>query len=429
MTPEQNSTGEIKYYSHANARDDQTLKDFIRIASAVCRTPAAFILIYEGIIPRIISSLGLEAADLALIARLVPPPDELARLLVTESSLQEEAEASGLDSSIRFCAAVPIEERGKPLGLIGLADHLHRPNLTPQETEGLLALSRQLAALLLRGGFKPPARFQPQDQRAASMAGHQRLEEQLRESIILTSSDITWPVEEEEARQQLLRRVVVAHEEERKRIAREVHDQLSQHLMTLNLGLESLKRTAQLPAAALDQIKDLQRLLDVLARESYRIERNLHPAALERTELSEALQEYVEQWSGQTGIPLKFECEVRDAQLSLPVKIALYRIVQEALTNIYKHAGAAQSSVSLKQRGREVILIVEDNGSGLNLDAPRESTRIGLGLRSMRERVELLGGNFELESTPGKGVCVFARLPITTDKEAEDGKAQDLAGG
>lgn len=227
-----------------------------------------------------------------------------------------------------------------------------------------------------------------------------------------TASDISERVQAEEARKKLLQGVVAAHEEERKRVARELHDQLSQQLIALNLGLEHLKGYDSMPAVAVEKVKELQRILDDLTQEVSRIEHNLHPAALEGAELHEAIRSYVEQWSERTGLPLNSDFNLDEEELSLPVKTCLYRIIQEALTNIYKHSGARQATLVLEQRGGEVVLIIEDDGVGFNLSEVQESSKGGLGLRSMRERVELLGGHFEIESSPRQGTSVFARLPL-----------------
>lgn len=244
-----------------------------------------------------------------------------------------------------------------------------------------------------------------------------------------TVADISHRVKAEEARKQLLQSVVAAHEEERKRIARELHDQLSQQLISMNLKLEFLKGYRLLPDDALRQVKSLQDTLDETAREVNRIEHNLHPAALERAELHEALKDYAEQWSEQTGISLVSDLNVNGEKFSLPLKVCLYRVVQESLTNIYKHAQANQVSLSLTQRNGEVVLIVEDDGVGLNsVDSQASPYKEGgLGLRSIRERVELLGGRFEIESSPGKGTSLFTRLPIEK-KERRDGEAENFAG-
>ncbi len=244
-----------------------------------------------------------------------------------------------------------------------------------------------------------------------------------------TISNISARVEAEEARKNLLQGVVAAHEEERKRIARELHDQLSQQLISMNLKLEFLKGYRLLPDDALRQVKSLQETLSELSQEVNRIEHNLHPAALEGAELHEALKDYAEQWSEQTSISLVSDFNINGRKLSLPVKVCLYRVMQESLTNIYKHAEASQASISLKQRDGEIVLIVEDNGVGLNLSESQElfGKENGLGMRSMRERVELLGGRFEIESNPGKGTSLFARLPVE-DKEKLNGEAEDITG-
>jgi signal transduction histidine kinase len=388
MTSERDSTGEIKGYSNAGNRHEQLLEDFVSIASAICRTPAAFILVYEEGIPRILSSTGLEQDELSLITKLAAASLDTAQPGITQSSLSEEqgAEASEPESRIRFYAAVPIIEEEKTLGLIGVADRSNRPNLSPEETQALLSLSRQFTNRLSR--------------------------------------------EEEEARRKVMQSVVAAHEEERKRIARELHDQLSQQLISMNLGLEALKGQSALPEQARRQVEDLQHILDALAEEVARIEHNLHPAALEGATLHEALLDYVEQWAEETGIHLTTDISATEEELPLAVKTCLFRVTQESLTNIYKHAQASEVSIILRSRKAELILIIEDNGIGLNLDESHDMVGTGLGLRSMRERVELLGGTLEIESAKGEGTCVCARLPVSVDEEeAVDGKAEDFTGG
>lgn len=243
-----------------------------------------------------------------------------------------------------------------------------------------------------------------------------------------TASDISARVQAEEARKKLLHSVVAAYEEERKRVARELHDQLSQQLIAMNLVLESLKAESSLSERAVRQVEGLQRELDELAGEVTRIEWNLHPAALEGADLYEAIQNQVEQWSERARIQLLTDIDVNQDKLSLPAKTCLFRLIQESLTNIYKHSKAREVTLSLKERGGEVLLVIADDGVGFDLREQQERAASGLGLRSMRERVELLGGHFDIETSRGSGTSIFARLPLTEEMEVEDGEAENTAG-
>jgi signal transduction histidine kinase len=220
----------------------------------------------------------------------------------------------------------------------------------------------------------------------------------------------------EAARGQLLRQLVIAQEEERRRISRELHDQMGQHLNVLMLGLKNLSISCGNGSSPHKKsFHRLQELTEQLMEKTHHLAWELRPAALDDLGLQTALANYVEKWSARSGIATDFHAHGFDSQrLPSPIETAVYRIVQEALNNILKHAGANRVSVILEHRYNQLLTIVEDDGRGFDVDAvnflPDEER--GLGLLGIRERVALIGGNLKIESYPRTGTTLVTRIPI-----------------
>ena len=220
---------------------------------------------------------------------------------------------------------------------------------------------------------------------------------------------------EKRARKHLLQKVITAQEDERKRVSRELHDQTSQTLTSLMVGLKVLESSC--PAdAAWEQVGNLRAELADALEEVHRLARELRPSALDDLGLPEALRRFIREFGDRFGIAVDFDCpEPAELPLSPEVETAVYRLVQEALTNVAKHARARTVSVLLKRRDASLLTIVEDDGRGFVVDEETtspESDRC-LGLFGMRERAALIGGRFHLESAPGEGTTVFVEAPLT----------------
>jgi signal transduction histidine kinase len=214
----------------------------------------------------------------------------------------------------------------------------------------------------------------------------------------------------EERVKSLLERLVSVQEEERRRIARNLHDHLGQQLTALRLSIGALKDhtlSASTLRARLDAIDKIASQID---RDVDFLAWNLRPAALDDVGLSAALEAVVRDWAATNGIDAEFHTSTTAARLAADTESHLYRIVQEALNNVSKHAAATHVSVLLEHTDNEVRLIVEDNGRGF--DAERTLPPRALGLIGMQERAALIGGQVEFESAPGKGTTVFTRVPI-----------------
>ena len=215
-------------------------------------------------------------------------------------------------------------------------------------------------------------------------------------------------------RNAFLRKLDSAREDERRRLARELHDQVGQHLTALGLGLERLVDAAA--RAGVDaRVEALRELVATLGEELHAIALRLRPKALDDFALEAALSSYVQEWANQSGIAVDVDVDARADAKRLPPEVenAVYRIVQEALTNIVKHSHATRASVLIKRRDSQLHTIVEDNGSGFDARALLEDSGggIGLGLLGIRERVVLLSGTMDVESGE-RGTTLFVRLAI-----------------
>ena len=203
-------------------------------------------------------------------------------------------------------------------------------------------------------------------------------------------------------------RLLTAHEDERSRLARDLHDDVSQRLARLAIDAGRLERRtdAAPPAVAGALREELVRLSEDVHALSYQ----LHPAVLDDLGLSEGIKAECSRLSRQESIPVKVEIEGLPRKLPTEPSLCLFRVAQEALRNVVRHARARAVTVSLSREGRGVRLVVKDNGRGF--DTSRDDTPPSLGQVSMRERVRLLGGSLRVESALGEGTTVTAWVPL-----------------
>ena len=236
-------------------------------------------------------------------------------------------------------------------------------------------------------------------------------------------------------RDELRRSLTIAEEVERRRLARELHDEAGQRLTALGLGLQALSDVVPPESEAVRRAAELRSLVDALARELHALAVRLRPKALDDFGLAAALTAFAEEWSVQSGISVDVHTALGSERLPLDVESAIYRIVQESLTNVGRHSTASRASVVVEQRDGDVVAIVEDDGKGFDVAAierqsaaPRDDGSTILGLVGVRERAVLLGGSVELESAQGRGTTVFARIPIPVAVRGDAGRADGGAG-
>jgi PAS domain S-box-containing protein len=254
----------------------------------------------------------------------------------------------------------------------------------------------------------------------ALRSAHDELEERVRlrtAELAQANESLRSEMEErrraERARTELLARLVFAQEDERRRIAREMHDQFGEQLTALGRAIADLKD-------ACSNENDLRKRADALETIAQQLDRDvdhlvweLRPTALDDLGLRAAVANYAQDWSKRVGIAAQLHTwGLLDDRLASEVETTLYRITQEALNNVAKHARAKNVDILLERRSDHVVLAIEDDGTGFDPDAVREHR--GFGLLGMQERAALVGASLEIESKPGHGTTILVRMAITT---------------
>ncbi len=221
-------------------------------------------------------------------------------------------------------------------------------------------------------------------------------------------------VEQRENIRHMAERLIAAQEEERQRISRELHDDLGQALTTHLLSLRNLQEDLSLPAEVL--FERLQALYDQSYEVSVKIRRlarDLRPPVLDALGLKVAMQTYCTEFTRRTHLPVVFEADASLPELADMYNITLYRLLQEALTNIVKHAQASQVWVELSLEDNTVNLTVQDNGVGFSEESSKSK---GIGLAGLRERITIAGGTLNISSTPERGTVLSAQFPLAENR-------------
>lgn len=239
--------------------------------------------------------------------------------------------------------------------------------------------------------------------------------------------------DKEAVRRTLLDKIVRAQEEERKTISRELHDRLGQSLSALLLAFQTATRqrpgSGRGEAIPEDARRDLERMIEVLIEKVHHLAWEMRPSILDDFGLESAISRYVEEVAAKAPLSIDCHCEnsLEQARLPVWVETTLYRVTQEAVNNILRHARANQASVVLFRRQGSVTLLIEDDGIGFDPAGVKPDSRGGLGLTGMTERVALCGGTLEVESASGKGTTIRVRIPLEKQPARPSGRA-DLPG-
>ncbi len=213
-------------------------------------------------------------------------------------------------------------------------------------------------------------------------------------------------------RERLLRRIVHAQEDEQQRIAREMHDQFGQNLSALALKLSALKKEYKNENKLHGQFDALEAIVKQLDADIDFLVREMRPTALDDFGLVVALSNYLQNWSKHFGVRAELHASgMEKDRLTSEMKTVLYRVTQEALTNVAKHAKAENVDVILERRADSVSVLIEDDGIGFDGERAFGADEKGFGLIGMRERAALVGGILEIESHPGGGATVVIRIP------------------
>jgi PAS domain S-box-containing protein len=227
--------------------------------------------------------------------------------------------------------------------------------------------------------------------------------------------DISKMKKAQESLRELSGLLLHSQEQERRRLARELHDSTGQVLATLQMNLHRLNEIVPLLRDTLSSSSDLAA---TCSKEIRSVSYLLHPPVLEDLGLVFTLRDYVEGFATRTGIEVELDLPAEARRLSPDVETGLFRVAQEALTNIHRHAATSDARIQLKMDANEIVLEVQDHGQGippeLLADEERSLSRMGVGVRGMQERLRQLGGSLDIRSS-SQGTTVTARLPLSVD--------------
>lgn len=242
-----------------------------------------------------------------------------------------------------------------------------------------------------------------------------RYELQARVRTILRLNRYRQLVDQRENLRDMTERLIAAQEEERQRISRELHDDLGQALTTQMISLRNLQADLTVPPEVLfERLQSLHDQTYEIFVKIRRLAQDLRPPILDALGLKVSMQTYCTEFTRRTHLPITFEADEALPALPDVYNTALYRILQEALNNIVKHAKATHVWVELTLEDNNVTLTIQDNGQGFDVS---EIPSTGIGLSSMRERVMIAGGKFNISSTPKRGTILSAQFPLPVDQQ------------
>jgi signal transduction histidine kinase len=341
----------------------ERLQDLLRATAVTIALPFA-----DG--ARVEATAGFD--EQAFIGMEIPPRSKTMRVL-------ERKRAERVDSALD-----DPEVDQASIRQFGMRTALYVPLLLRDEAIGVITA---------RDKQGPDPRFTDEDLRLAEVFAS-------RASVAVELSRLV--------QRDVLHRVVEAQESERRRLARELHDETGQALTSILLGLKAVEDAAT-DAAKHEAVGEVRERVRSTLQDVRQLAVELRPSALDDFGLVPALRRLIETFDESTGIRVDFEAAL-DERLPSDVETALYRIVQECLTNIVKHARASQVSIVVARKPRSVTAVIEDDGVGFDVGAVRDG---GLGLVGMRERIGLLGGRLAVESSPDAGTTCFVEVPLT----------------
>ena len=342
------------------------------------------------------------------------------RLLQSQERLAASADLAGLafyevdfregsahvDDRLRDLCGIPADRSQGLQALEFWMAHIH-----PDDRERVLDQRRQLHAgglesLAVEYRFPHPTRGERWIHQVGRVARRDATGRTLRSFGVLR--DITEAKQAEEALRDLSRRLIRAHEDERALLARELHDDVTQRLAVLAIDVGRAELAAPDGAQA-PVMRSVRAELVSLSEDIHSLAYQLHPSVLDELGLAEALRAECERRARHGRLVVSMDIESSAAMAGKDAALCLFRVAQEALTNVARHAGTQTASVTLRQAGGGLLLAVRDDGAGFDPVNPRAGR--SLGLESMRERLHLVNGTLDIETKPGQGTTIVAWVP------------------
>jgi signal transduction histidine kinase len=306
-----------------------------------------------------------------------------APLILADAQLEPRFKQWGETAHVRGWMGVPLQVRGEMIGMLTI-DSSQAEAYGPAEADLAQGFANQAAVAIENARLFDQVRI-----------GRERM-------------------------QKLSQQLLNVQENERRRIALELHDQIGQTLTAVKINLQTIQRTPE-AASMGDRLEKSITIVERAVGQVRSLSLALRPSMLDDLGLPAALRWFVDRQAQQGGFDVDFQVDDFEERLDPNIETACFRVAQEALTNIMRHAEAGMVQVRVSNFGGEMQMLVEDDGVGFDVPAALERAGLGesLGILGMRERVQLLGGKLELKSWPGKGTKLLARFPITPTKPLE----------
>jgi len=241
--------------------------------------------------------------------------------------------------------------------------------------------------------------------------------DRLPEGILIFAEDITYRKQMEEALSRMTLKLVEAQEQERARIARELHDDISQRLAMFAIEIEQVQERPEMPQDMRDWAHELSKQTKEICTDIQALSHELHSPKLEYLGLVGGVKSWCREFGERQGMEIEFKCSALRNSVSPESSLCLFRVLQEALHNAAKHSGMKHIGVQLAENSGEIHLIVHDSGKGFDIEAAKQSR--GLGITSMRERVRLVGGTIAIESKPMVGTTIHVRVPLGLNQRSQ----------
>lgn len=250
-----------------------------------------------------------------------------------------------------------------------------------------------------------------------------------RRYIVLQEKRLAEAMTAQKNMEALSQEILRVQEDERKRLSRELHDDVGQLLTAINVNIERMpKGTNGFPPEAAKRVEDIRQLVTQVFESIRTLSRELRPMMLDELGLVPALQWYTKTFAQRTGIEVLFESDGAIEDLDADAKVTLYRVIQESLSNVLKHAAAQHVVIDLLKVDGQIALRIQDDGKAFQVDAKEKlnSRGRGLGLLGMQERVKLINGTFAITSTEGRGTTIKVEVPCG---KRTSGQVEASAGG
>lgn len=405
----------------------KSFDDLTRLAAFICGTPISLVSLVDESRQWFKSKVGLNVAetsrDLAFCSHAILQKDEV--LLVSDATLDERFSSNALvtdDPKIRFYAGAPLITReGFALGTLCVIDRVPRI-LTNDQIEALQTLRDQvIRELELRRSRQELALSFSLLQE--SKDGYQRLAESLEESVRERTDELHQRnreiLDQANALHSLNNRLTSAQDEERRRLARELHDSAGQLLAAVSINLDTiLQQSSSVSSTMIRAAEESRDLVSQLSSEIRTMSYLLHPPLLDEAGLTAAIKVYLAGIENRSSLRVTLDVASDFVRFQHDLELLLFRVIQECLTNVHRHAACKTAKIFISLHGQEILVQVEDDGKGIpeeKLKAIR-SHGSGLGMQGMQERVRQFGGRMEVHSS-SKGTRVEFTVPFVPQTE------------